>query len=806
MNKLFSKLGSLLLGASLIVAGGVSLSSKGVSEAKAAEQLYYTLDGTITGGSSGYASESDITQGSLNWKATGNTTISPWRIGGNSLNGVERPIYSTTAMNETITKIDLTLGTGSGITLDSFSLIIASDAAFSSVIETIITKPTINAKTTYTPGSGKTWENAFYKFIFTVTVTGTSNKYIQFSKAEFYREVSTPIGELSISNPNKAVIEKSETPVSLGYTFTPASGGATSLASHEWTSSDTEVASVSGDTLSTLKAGRTRLALTATDTLGVDYSTYLDVFISEPIDFVVGDNLAFYAANASVELSGIEGGSTKYGAVTAFSGSAVGAFALTLGEGAVNSSYSFENNGSYLFWKSGNSLNTQANVDESASWYIVNFGDYYEVINSQDYARSIFYNPGSSTVAARFATYSSFGSSYEHLSIAKLEEVPLRGSIEITGPVDKTMRADASGDLTYQWTPNEEATDVVISSHTWTSSNPEVIAVDGDTYQAVGAGKAKLTLNATDSTGQEYTVVGNEIEVISVVSGDYIKKMSVAIGDIVTLVCEADGTQIGGIDSNIGTYVFYNSKPASVFDFVLEAGSADNSYAFKTGDNKYLAWSSDAKVALVDEVNEKASWTISFNDIGDATIQCVALDGDAGRQIMWNHNSPRFAAYKNGQTAIQLYGQVVEPVVPYDATNFAQDLINLTNEQCSEYGTDSYDYETSKDKFATLWETLSGDSYYGKLSDEDILLLEQADAKEDSEDVLEVAMYRYDLITAKYSLDSFIGTRVVPTFSFIHDYESSVSSSNTIGIVVIVAVSSMTLLGLTLVIRKRKHQ
>jgi len=39
------------------------------------EVVAYTLDGTITGGSSGYATESEITQDNLTWMVMGNTTM-----------------------------------------------------------------------------------------------------------------------------------------------------------------------------------------------------------------------------------------------------------------------------------------------------------------------------------------------------------------------------------------------------------------------------------------------------------------------------------------------------------------------------------------------------------------------------------------------------------------------------------------------------------------------------------------------------------------------------------------------------------
>ena len=48
-------------------------------------EVAYTLDGTITEGSNGFAVESDIEQNGITWKVMGNTTMDPWRIGGKTI-------------------------------------------------------------------------------------------------------------------------------------------------------------------------------------------------------------------------------------------------------------------------------------------------------------------------------------------------------------------------------------------------------------------------------------------------------------------------------------------------------------------------------------------------------------------------------------------------------------------------------------------------------------------------------------------------------------------------------------------------
>lgn len=164
----------------------------------AADTVFYTLDGTVTGGSNGYATESDITQNGMSWKVTGNTTISPWRIGGKNLTNVDRDAYSTTAMSSAISKIELQIGSIT-CTLNSVKLTVATDASFSNVVDQI-TKTSVSANSVleFTPTSGTEWvTNAYYKLTFNVTC-GSSNVYVQLTKVTFY---NNPSGPSSVATP-----------------------------------------------------------------------------------------------------------------------------------------------------------------------------------------------------------------------------------------------------------------------------------------------------------------------------------------------------------------------------------------------------------------------------------------------------------------------------------------------------------------------------------------------------------------------------------------------------------------------------
>jgi len=96
-----------------------------------AEDPYYSMStSSVTGSNNGYNNNCDIAIGGITWNFTGNSTINPWRLGGKSLNGVDRLVYTKTAMDAAISKVDLMVGTASSITVNSLKLTVASDANF----------------------------------------------------------------------------------------------------------------------------------------------------------------------------------------------------------------------------------------------------------------------------------------------------------------------------------------------------------------------------------------------------------------------------------------------------------------------------------------------------------------------------------------------------------------------------------------------------------------------------------------------------------------------------------------------------
>ena len=216
-----------------------------------AEQLAYTLTPTA-GGDNGYATASDLEVDGITWNVTGNSTFVPRRIGGKNLNGVDRTVYSKDAMSAAITKVELTVGTASSVTVNSLKLIVASDEDFSDVIDEVTEDFTASSTITFEPTSPATkWATgAYYKFVFKVTIGGT-NKYVQFTEAKFYAEESTG------GDPVDPTITFNNGSVDAGYTldlstlFTSNSTGAVTYSITEGDS----YASIDGSVLTGVAAG-----------------------------------------------------------------------------------------------------------------------------------------------------------------------------------------------------------------------------------------------------------------------------------------------------------------------------------------------------------------------------------------------------------------------------------------------------------------------------------------------------------------------------------------------------------------------
>ena len=141
---------------------------------------------TVTAGeNNSYAGNCDITIGNIVWNLTGNSTMDPWRIGGKSITDTDRTLYSKTPISFDVAKIEVEHGTVNDITVNSFTLIVSTNADFSSPVSTLTGTVTAEATTTFERPADVKWEKCYFKFVYNVTVSSSSNKFVQFKKATF---------------------------------------------------------------------------------------------------------------------------------------------------------------------------------------------------------------------------------------------------------------------------------------------------------------------------------------------------------------------------------------------------------------------------------------------------------------------------------------------------------------------------------------------------------------------------------------------------------------------------------------------
>ena len=148
------------------------------------ETEIYKLDGTTTGGSSGYAEASSITQGTLSWSVVANTTMNPWRFGGKGAQ--VRNCESTTAVStDDVTKVVVTTGTAT-CTVNSVTLKVGTSQGSGDISEISITSGLTSATLEFARPANTSWASRYFTIVFDVTCASGSNQYVQFKSAQFY--------------------------------------------------------------------------------------------------------------------------------------------------------------------------------------------------------------------------------------------------------------------------------------------------------------------------------------------------------------------------------------------------------------------------------------------------------------------------------------------------------------------------------------------------------------------------------------------------------------------------------------------
>ena len=239
-----------------------------------AESVVKTLDttGSLKGSNNSYTGNCDVTSDNIIWNFSGNSTMNPWRLGGKSLTNTDRTVYTKTAIVNDISKIEVSHGTASSITVNSFKLLVADNVNFQNALEYTGTFKE-SATATFTRPEGVSWANKYYKFVYNVTVTSTSNKFVEFSGVKFYSDAEAVHATGITLDKTALSVENHKNTVALTATLTP--DNATDPV--EWTSSDATVATISAGIITALKEGTT----TITASVG-EYSATCELTVTAP--------------------------------------------------------------------------------------------------------------------------------------------------------------------------------------------------------------------------------------------------------------------------------------------------------------------------------------------------------------------------------------------------------------------------------------------------------------------------------------------------------------------------------------------
>ena len=173
-----------------------------------------------------------------------------------------------------------------------------------------------------------------------------------------------------------------------GYSFTSWASPATGLAS-----------STSATTTFTMSAD-TEVKATFTANGG---GTKSWVKVTDASSLKANDVVILVYEGSKMELSSISTTSTAYGIGKSYTTAPAGLYQFTLENGTSTGSFAFKHESDYLYWSSGNSLNTTITISDKSSWTISISGGNATIANVNTKERVIKWN----TSSPRFACYTS---------------------------------------------------------------------------------------------------------------------------------------------------------------------------------------------------------------------------------------------------------------------------------------------------------------------------------------------------------------------------------------------------------------
>lgn len=456
---------------------------------------------------------------------------------------------------------------------------------------------------------------------------------------------------------------------------------------------------------------------------------------------------------------------------------------------AASTNWAFNTGSGYLYAASSgsNQLKTDENLTDNGKWSISITNTGVATITAQGTnTRNVMrynYNGGSPLFAcyASSSTTGNLPSIYKSTgSVAQTYTISYNANGG-SGEMESTVGGDPvvaectftapSGKRFSKWNTKADGTGTDYAVGAKPGADVELFAIWEDKPACATLNNLGSTLSSTANT-QPATVNITDDDVTYTLNYLQCKKQ----GDSMLLV--------KNVGAYIGNHTIMPAQITSVEVFINSGAAGDAMYDVAFGTTEFTS----AEVGF-GGVNIKGGESYLFTNTTVAGAKYFVVS---------------MANAKNGQVLKLVINYSDATVISYTAAMFSEELLTATDEYCSVY-TEESDFNYYKGKMTNIWTLFGGANKYKALSTEDKTALSQAQANPDSENDVEKAMARYDFITSKYGLTSFISGRppVPNQSSFIKDM---ISTSRT-GIVVIIALVTTTTLavGLFFVLKKKKH-
>ena len=379
-------------------------------------------------------------------------------------------------------------------------------------------------------------------------------------------------------------------------------------------------------------------------------------------------------------------------------------------------------------------------------------------------------------------------------------------TITVTEPANVAMTSISTSPLNISINTSEQIVTTINPANAYPKptlsyqSNDTSVAVVNSSGVVTGLkdGNAIITITATQ--GSVIKTADCQVTVVSSMhAGTWTKATSISEGDYVVFGYDGGtGKQVtaGALSetylSKVDTTIVDN-KITSLSDstLIFEVGGSTDNYTFKDITSNKLLCSSKAKNVNFNN-SGVSTWKVTF---GSSTL--IKSTTSSYGSLQYNSSSPRFTTYTSSQNEVTIYKK--ETVSSYGATEFANDLLNLTNDICLD--SENNGFKNVSSSLAPIWETLQDINHYQKLSDSDKHLLAVSTANENGT-IIEQAMARYDHIVSRYGFINFINDRPISMSNINHTIKINVSTN-----IVIIAISIISVLGLSMfIILKKKHK